>query len=142
MLNPSTADAVQNDPTIRRCINFSKSWGFGGVMVGNLFPFRATKPNDLLSEENPLGFKNGIQLKSMSEECELVICAWGNSSVVKKLQKRFPDYAPLKEVKGKLHCIALCKDGTPKHPLYLRNELKPMDKYFSFKPVQSSARAA
>lgn len=50
MLTPSTADADTDDPTIRRCIGFAKSSGFGGLYVGNLFAYRSTQPIDYLSQ--------------------------------------------------------------------------------------------
>lgn len=71
MLNPSTADGDVDDPTIRRCIGFAKSWGYGGIYVGNLFAYRATDPKELLKVENPIGFENIHHLMDMYNELPL-----------------------------------------------------------------------
>jgi len=65
-LNPSTADETKNDPTISRCINFSKDWGYGGLCMANLFAFRATKPSVLMSSNDPVGSANDDWLKKLS----------------------------------------------------------------------------
>lgn len=69
MLNPSTADAYEDDPTIRRCINFAKSWGYGGIVVGNLFAYRATNPKKLILIDDPSGSANHHYLTHMIERC-------------------------------------------------------------------------
>src|SRR4028119_2392792 len=62
LLNPSTADARRDDPTIRRCANFARTWGFGGLEVVNLFAFRATHPTDLKCAADPVGPQNDVHL--------------------------------------------------------------------------------
>jgi hypothetical protein len=126
MLNPSTADATIDDATIRRCRRFAESWGYGGFYVGNLFPFRSKEPSDLLKSENPLGKCNGDHIKMMALCSEKIVCAWGNSSIVNKLQKKFPEYKPLEGLNRELNYLELSNDGTPKHPLYLPKTLKPV----------------
>lgn len=123
MLNPSTADAEVDDPTIRRCIGFAKSWGFGGLYVGNLFAYRSTQPKGLFEPNDAVGIDNNYHLQEMSKECEIAVCAWGNSPIVNKMK---PKHEPLKNVHIPLHYIELTKEGTPKHPLYLKSELKPV----------------
>lgn len=125
MLNPSTADDLDDDNTIRRCIAFAKDWGFGGILVSNLFAYRSTKPNILLKCVDPIGNDNAIYINELSLECEITICAWGNGKIVNKLLKKFDYYKPLINIKN-LHYLELCNDGTPKHPLYLKKELKPI----------------
>ncbi len=133
MLNPSTADADNDDPTIRRCIGFAKNWGYGGVYVVNLFALRATNPKDLLKAPFVVGVENEKWIRRMSCIADLVVCAWGNGAIVDKLQKRLDHtWKPLSWISKPLHYIELSKDGTPKHPLYLRKNLLP-------KPYQVSA---
>ena len=126
MLNPSTADETQDDPTIRRCIGFAKSWGFGGLYVCNLFAFRATNPKELLKADNPFGDKNIWHTRKLSDEVEMIICAWGNYPIVKKLLRY--ENAPINLLDfciNKLYSIDTTINGVPRHPLYLKSELKP-----------------
>ncbi len=131
MLNPSTADANVDDPTIRRCIGFAKRWGYGGIYVGNLFPYRSTLPKELLNVDMPEGYCNELQLKHMAERSDIVVCAWGNGPIVDKLMKNNPEYLPLIEIKKQLYCLGLSDNGVPRHPLYLKKEAIP--KRFKFK---------
>lgn len=127
MLNPSTADAENDDPTIRRCIGFAKDWGYGGLHVVNLFARRATDPKELLSYSFVVGIENIKYFKKMSALSEIAVCAWGNGSIVKKLQKRLDHtWKPLYWIDKPLHYLELSNDGTPKHPLYLPKTLKPV----------------
>ena len=126
MLNPSTADALKDDPTIKRCIAFAKSWGYGGINVGNLFAYRSRFPIELFHTLDPVGKENIKFLKDMALKSEIIVCAWGNGSLVEKLKKKlWPEYFPLKGLYKPLHYLELCNDGTPKHPLYLKSNLKP-----------------
>lgn len=123
MLNPSTADANEDDPTIRRCIGYAKSWGYGGLMVGNLFSFRATDPKELKEKKNDIQdietiCTNHSSLKEMHEVCEITVCAWGNPPI-----QVFGE--PLEGLTN-LHYLELTKSGNPKHPLYLKKDLKPI----------------
>jgi hypothetical protein len=125
MLNPSTADANNDDPTIRRCICFAKSWGFGGLYVCNLFAFRATKPTDLLEADNPFGDQNIWHIRKLSNEVDTIVCAWGNKLILNKILKNQNPYKLLDFAWQKLHYLELSKDETPKHPLYLRGDISP-----------------
>jgi hypothetical protein len=126
MLNPSTADAERDDPTIRRCIGFAKDWGYGGLYVVNLFALRATNPKELLTAPFVVGVENEKWIRRMSSLAHLVVCAWGNSSIVSKLQKRLDHtWKPLSWINKPLHYLELSNDGTPKHPLYLPKHLTP-----------------
>ena len=77
-LNPSTADETEDDPTIRRCINYAKDWGYGGLCMVNLFAFRATEPNDMKNAIDPIGPENDEWLKNLSKDAGVIIGAWGN----------------------------------------------------------------
>jgi hypothetical protein len=123
MCNPSTADAQIDDPTIRRCIGFAESWGFGGLYVGNLFAFRSKNPKDLLNTAHPVGEYNAQHIYQMLEKCSMIVTAWGNAKIVYKIVKKNPNYKPLNGIKA--YYIDLSKDGTPKHPLYLKGDLEP-----------------
>jgi hypothetical protein len=126
MLNPSTADAVKNDQTITRCCNFARSWGYGGILVGNLFAFRSKEPKDLLPVSDPIGPDNEKHLIDLSKRASLIVLAWGNGKIVDKIKKRYPDYKPLKAMgEKKFHYLKLSSDGTPYHPLYLPKTLTP-----------------
>lgn len=122
MLNPSTADAKEDDPTIRRCIGFAKSWGYGGIMVGNLFAYRSTDPKQLLSVENPVGDDNNKSVSEMGEECKIIVCAWGNAPI-------FPFESFIGWDESKAHYLKITKKGYPAHPLYLKSDLKPIPYY-------------
>jgi len=114
MLNPSTADENEDDPTLNRCINFAKKWGYGGLYVGNLFPYRASDPTELLRQQNPSGESNLKFLLEMKENCVDVVCAWGQNIGI-------PEW--IKDNFEELNYIELSKNGTPKHPLYLKGNL-------------------
>ena len=119
-LNPSTADEIKNDPTITRCINFAKSWGYGGVCVANLFAYRATIPKDMMRVKKPIGTENDAWLSQLEKNAGIVVAAWGNDGShlgrAEEIKKMFPN----------LHCIKMNKSGEPAHPLYLKADLKPV----------------
>jgi len=116
MLNPSTADADVDDPTIRRVVNFSKSWGYGGVFVGNLYAFRSTDPKALRHTDDPIGEDNIQHIQTLLGLTERVIYAWGNN-------QKEPEW--LRDLVDTPYCIDISKKGVPKHPLYLKSELQP-----------------
>ena len=118
-LHPSTADQTRNDPTITRCINFSRSWGYGGVCVTNLFGFRATAPTELKAHHDPIGKENDAWVHEMAKGAAITVAAWGNHG---KFLNRSLELLPSLE---QLHCIKMNKSGEPAHPLYLKAELSP-----------------
>lgn len=126
MLNPSSADEVKNDPTIRRCINYAKSWGYGGLIVCNLFALVATNPKDLFKAHNPTGDQNLWYIRKMSDHVDTIVCAWGNYPIVSKYFKHVGPFDYLFFAKDKLHYLELSKHNTPKHPLYLNPTLRPI----------------
>jgi hypothetical protein len=127
MLNPSKADAITDDPTIIRCIDFAKKWDFGGLYVCNLFACIATNPKDLFAKQNPLGNENDVFIKKYADEVDIIVCAWGNRSIIKSILKEQTPFELLDFVKDKLYYLKLTKDGTtPRHPLYLKADLTPI----------------
>lgn len=113
MLNPSTADDEQNDPTVARCIEFGKRWGYGGLIVTNIFAFRATDPKRLYGLANPSGPDNDEHIVASAKESKLVVCAWGAHG---KLLNRGEFVFDLID---NPHCLGTTKDGYPRHPLYM-----------------------
>ena len=81
-LNPSTADEINDDPTLTRCMDYAKRWGYGGVCVANLFAYRATKPTDMLRVNDPIGIDNNSWLKKLSKAAGLTVVAWGNHGTI------------------------------------------------------------
>ena len=122
MLNPSTK-TEQDDPTLRRCIDFAKQWGYGGLYIGNLYSLRAADPKTLVKVSKFNHRDNYKHVSTMALQCQLVVCAWGNYPIIKKLGIPLNIF---KQLNQKLHCIALSKTGTPKHPLYLKKSLTPI----------------
>lgn len=116
MLNPSTADAELDDPTIRRCRGFAQRWGKAGIVVVNLYALRATDPRALQSHPDPVGPANGLRLSSIAMCYKDVVCAWGKHAD----PARARDVANMMLDNGvRLWCLGTNKDGSPKHPLYL-----------------------
>jgi len=118
MLNPSTADAEVDDPTIRRCIAFSRSWGYDGMLVGNKYAFRSTDPYALKSLRlaEATGPDNDMWLRRMASVSDRIVLAWGNHG-----GQLVP--GALTHTLHDLWCLGRNRDGSPKHPLYLRYNL-------------------
>jgi hypothetical protein len=120
-LNPSTADASNNDPTVTRCIVFSKRWGFDGFAMLNLFAHRATDPKEMKRAINPVGPLNDDVIRYYAKAAGMTVAAWGAHGT--HLGR---NNAVLRLLKGqRLYHLAVTKDGHPRHPLYLAGELKP-----------------
>lgn len=118
-LNPSTADEKEDDPTIRRCIDFAKSWGYGGLCMANLFAFRATDPSELLTAKEPIGHENDEWLLKLSKNAGVVVAAWGNDGLHLGRSNEVIQLIP------KLHYLKINATGEPAHPLYLKKTLQP-----------------
>tara|TARA_B000000557_G_C20755605_1_gene435065 strand:+ start:45 stop:524 length:480 start_codon:yes stop_codon:yes gene_type:complete len=119
-LNPSTADEIKNDPTIRRCIRFSMDWGYGGYIMGNIFAYRSTDPKNLLKIDDPIGADNDYWLKKLYDEASLTIGAWGNHGRILNRGEK------VNNMLKSFHCLKITKLGYPSHPLYLSSKLKPI----------------
>lgn len=123
MLNPSTADATQDDPTIRRCIGFAKALGAGALDVVNLYALRATNPRELWKVADPIGPDNDAHIRRVvqCEHVRYVIAAWGKNAKADRVRA----FAKLVHPTP-LHALRTSADGTPHHPLYLPGDLKPV----------------
>jgi hypothetical protein len=119
-LNPSTADEVQNDPTVARCVNYAKSWGFGGLVMMNAFAYRTTFPGVLKKAPDPVGPDNDFWLRRMAEEARQILAAWGNHGRWLDRQGQV-----LSLIDRELYCLGETKEGAPRHPLYLRKDAEP-----------------
>ena len=116
MLNPSTACGVTDDLTTIRCMNFAKKWGYGGIMIGNIYPFRAKRPKDLkkwLNDTTVFVYgehrANKDHVHEMAKQADMIVCAWGCN------HPGIPEWV---DELGDLFYLELCKDNiTPKHPL-------------------------
>lgn len=125
MLNPSCADATTDDPTLRRCISFAQSWGYGSLEVVNLFAYRTSKPVELKNVTDPVGKENDRYLKEVVERADKIIVAWGNPGI---LNNRYKDVLNmLTGLSGiQLYYLGTTKKGHPYHPLYVKGNTKPV----------------
>lgn len=120
-LNPSTADETEDDPTVRRCIQFSKDWGYGALCMTNLFAWRETDPKLMKHVPDPVGEGNDFHLQYTAEHAGIIIAAWGSDGRFKNRGAKVKTLIP------NLHCLRVSeKTGQPMHPLYQPGNLKPI----------------
>ncbi len=118
MLNPSTADATNDDPTLRRCIAFAAREGHGAVEILNLFAYRATAPAVLRAAADPVGPDNDRHLEALFERQRTVLAAWGAHG---GLAARAEAVVRMARGRGvRLTCLGRTVAGQPRHPLYVR----------------------
>jgi hypothetical protein len=131
MLNPSTADADVDDPTIRRCMGYARTWRFGAIAVANVCALRSTDPKTLLAHPDPRGPDNDEALRWLARSCSRVVVAWG--TFVDRLRGRphARALAVLREARGPgcepIMALRVTKGGHPSHPLYLPADLVPVE---------------
>lgn len=122
-LNPSTADETKDDPTIRRCIGFARSWGAGRLVMTNLFAYRATDPMQMMGAlVDPVGPDNDAHLCEQALAADLILAAWGiHGSYLYRDSK-------IRLMLGARPMTALgfTKSGAPKHPLYVPAATQPV----------------
>jgi hypothetical protein len=118
-LNPSTADESSDDPTIRRCIAFAKSWGFSALCMTNLFAFRATLPEVMKKAADPIGPDNDWYLLESARNAGVVVAAWGVHGT------HLGRATDVQQMHLNLHYLRLTNGGHPGHPLYLPQTLRP-----------------
>jgi len=119
MLNPSTADEVKNDPTVERCEQRARMWGFGGVEVYNIFSYRATDPSNMKAQADPIGPDNDdwmIKFAKKSHQTTAII-GWGEHG--KHIGRGEEVLGIIARHKGQVHALKVNASGHPKHPLYI-----------------------
>ena len=119
-LNPSTADESADDPTIHRCVGFAEQWGFGGVIMVNIYAYRATSPKDMFAVKDPVGPANYEHLKLVATGNECVVCCWGAYGTQKGHGMKVAKM--LREAGVDLDAFGFTKFGQPQHPLYLAKD--------------------
>ncbi len=122
MLNPSTADAEQDDPTIRKCIAYAKAWEYGSLEVVNLFALRSTSPALIYEHEDPKGAENDPYILESAYRSQLVIAAWGVHGEHRQRDRYIGALFSLHAIP--LHCLGTTKNGLPRHPLYLKSDIQ------------------
>jgi hypothetical protein len=121
MLNPSTADEVKLDPSCTRARRYAERWGYGALIVTNLFGWRATDPDEMKAARDPVGRGNDRAILAAAREAAIVVCAWGNhgAHLARSIHVR-------KLLEGtRLHVLRMNDGGEPAHPLYLPGSLAP-----------------
>lgn len=113
-LNPSTADADRDDPTVRRIVSLARSAGYSAVYLTNLFAFRATSPADMRAQADPVGPRNDMVIANRAVTMDTAV-AWGVHGAYRDRGDEV-----LRLLRGRpLLCWGVTKDGFPRHPLYL-----------------------
>ena len=114
MLNPSTADALVDDATIRKCMRFAFQWGYGGIVVVNLYAWRSRHPKALLDPAiDPVGPENDDFIRQACADAQLVVCGWGSLPFAAERARTVPAMV------RSPHCLGLTRSGEPRHPLML-----------------------
>ena len=123
MLNPSTADEFKLDPSCTRARNYAERWGYGGLIVTNIFGWRATDPKVMRSVKDPVGRGNNAAIVRAAREAAIVVCAWGSHG---EHRERGKEVIRLLFREGiQLHSLRVTAAGHPSHPLYLPQTLTP-----------------
>lgn len=123
MLNPSIADAGQNDPTVERCQRRAVAMRFGGLQVVNIFSLVSTDPGALYETEDPIGPRNNAAILEAVKDAGMVLCAWGTHGAHEGRAREVVEM--LRNAGVTPHCLGLNADGSPKHPLYVGYDVKP-----------------
>ncbi|MFJ5622931.1 DUF1643 domain-containing protein [Peribacillus loiseleuriae] len=127
LLNPSTATAEVDDPTIERCIDYAIKWGYNNIEVVNLFAIRLTDSDALTEVNTPLiGKENNYYIKRAIKRADKVVLAWGEKGVVKESGKKVLEMLHKYFVSKEMFCLNILKGGHPQHPLYVKSTAKPV----------------
>ena len=126
MLNPSTADAFRNDPTIRKCIGFAQRWQCGQLTVINLFALRTPSPRDLHHDPDPVGPRNRATIIQIMQQLipnqDIIIAAWGTHGQLHNQAEK--SLRLMNQFGIEIECLGHTMGGHPRHPLYVRYETK------------------
>lgn len=136
-LNPSTADESRDDPTIRRCLGFARTWGYGTLIMANAYAFRATDPRDLHVADGPVGEPGewaDLWLYSLALESDLVVAAWGADPGPDPTRPEHVLHTVCSALRVRaaiglrhgLFALGLTQNGSPRHPLYVRADVIPV----------------
>ena len=126
LMNPSVAGLEFADPTLIKTGKYARAWGYGGQLIGNVHAYRITESKRLVEADDPVGPENDAALLSMAMRAEMVVLAYGKPP--KSLRNRAPAVIQLlKDHHRRLAYLRLAKDGTPWHPLYLKDSLRPLN---------------
>jgi hypothetical protein len=121
LLNPSTADGSTDDPTLRRCIGFARDWEYGSIELVNLFAYRSVDPGTLRRVADPVGPLNDSYILQAASRAGQVVVAWG---ALGGLCGRAQEVTQL--LTRPLSCLGYTAEGMPRHPLYLRRDVRPL----------------
>lgn len=117
LLNPSTADEHQGDPTVNRCVERAKRLGYGSIRLGNIFAYRSTDPHQLKSVADPVGEKNDSYLRGILAYCRVTIVGWGNHGLLHGRGDAVVILARMLNVP--VYSLGMTAHRQPTHPLYL-----------------------
>lgn len=120
LLNPSTADSANDDPTVRRCVDYAQRWGYGSLSIYNLYAYRATDPRDLKKQGYPVGDKNDTVLYNLGLSDVDIIVAWGNGAQLERARR------VMELIRRPVRCLAYNQNGSPHHPLRLPKDIYPI----------------
>jgi hypothetical protein len=124
LLNCSTATAEADDATIRRCINFSRAWGYGTMEIVNLFAFRATDPRVMKAQKDPIGPENDRYILAAARSARTLVCGWGTHGSFRGRDEEV--MWMLRRVPVQPYCLEVTSDSFPRHPLYIASKATPI----------------
>lgn len=129
MLNPSTADALKDDPTLTRCIGYSRAWGYGALSVVNLYALRTPDPTLLNAHPDPIGPAADAWIRAAlrprngrAPGCAVV--GWGATKPkgINHAARVAAVTQMIFDAGVSMVCLGRNKDGSPGHPLYLKKD--------------------
>lgn len=123
-LNPSTADEVQNDPTVTRCMDFASRWGYDQMVMTNIFAFRATDPEDMKKAEYHAHVTNNYWILKLAAGAGMVLCGWGNHGTFQNRGDEVKSFLKIRKIP--LHCLKITNLQQPIHPLYQPSDSQPI----------------